>query len=271
PYSKYLAAGLTWTANFKLNQPDKPWYKEEVRQALTMAIDYEGLKNGYFGGEAIYPAWPSAPYKEFQDFGFYTPLKELPADIQELFSHNVAKAKQMLADAGYPNGFKASVIVQTKDTDMLQLFKAYWADIGVDISIDIKEPAVFAGIQTLHNYSEGIFLASAGSYPTNLMNYLPGDWHNYPDYTGAEMSPMALKMDELWFNAGEMGRVWKEFEPHVFRIANFIASPMGYGYNFWQPWVQNYHGEYTVGNAVTGNFVKYIWVDMDLKAKLMGK
>ncbi|MBI4267570.1 MAG: hypothetical protein HY662_02165, partial [Chloroflexi bacterium] len=225
---------------------------------------------GIFGGEATYPAFPIAPRKVYIEMGAYVPLDKLPADIQELFSYNFPKAKQMLADAGYPNGFKASIIGQNKDADQMQMVKAYWKDVGVDLEIQLKEPAVFASIQTQHTYPELLFSAGSGTYPTNLMNYLSTDWHNYSDYTGPEMSPKALELDEVYFEEKEVGRVFSEFAPHLYRLALYTGMPQGFGYGFWQPWVQNYHGENSVGNSEAPSFVRYIWVDMDMK-KALGK
>ncbi|MBI2830133.1 MAG: ABC transporter substrate-binding protein [Chloroflexi bacterium] len=267
-YNDYLSASIgAGSVAFRVNKPEQPWYKQEVRQALTMAIDYKGIVDGVYQGHAQYPAFPIAPHKEFIESGAYITLDKLPADIQELFSYNPTKAKQMLADAGYPSGFKASIIGQPQDADMLSIIKAYWKDVGVDLSIELKEPAVFSSISTQHTHSELLFANSSGTYPLNLMNYLPGEWHNYADYTGAEMSAKALELDDAYFDLAKVGEIFSEFSLHLYRLANYVGMPQARSFVFWQPWVQNYHGEYRVGNAEI-NFFKYIWVDMDLKAQM---
>ncbi|MBI2829653.1 MAG: ABC transporter substrate-binding protein, partial [Chloroflexi bacterium] len=265
-YTQYLSASGTGVA-FRVDKPEQPWYKQEVRQALTMAIDYEAIKNSYYGGHAQYPAFPISPHKEFIESGAYIPLKDLSPDIQALFGHDVNKAKQMLADAGYPNGFKAPVIALAKDTDLLEMMKAYWAAVGVDLEIQIKEPAVHASIGQIHSQPELITGAYAGTYPLNLMQYLPGEQHNTAMYTGPEISPLALALDDAYFDLAEVGRLYRGILPHLYELALYIGLPQPTDYVFWQPWVQNYHGEYRVGNAEI-NFFKYIWVDMDLKAQM---
>ena len=91
----------------------------------------------------ISSAQPVAAHK-----GMYTPLEELPESTRQLFDYNPEKAKQLLAEAGYPDGFKTKVLCwQSEQVDQLSIFAAYFADIGVDMELDIKEYSETAGIQ----------------------------------------------------------------------------------------------------------------------------
>ena len=46
------------------------------------------------------------------------------------------RPKQLLAAAGYPNGFKTNVAaVQCGYMDLMQIVKSYWAAVGIDMSI----------------------------------------------------------------------------------------------------------------------------------------
>ncbi|MBI4267568.1 MAG: ABC transporter substrate-binding protein [Chloroflexi bacterium] len=273
PELKYVTAFSTIATrglSFKVNDPSKPYYKKEVRQALTMAIDFAAIKNNIYGGHAAYPAFPIAPLKEYIDMGAYIPLDKLPADIQALFSYNPTKAKQMLADAGYPNGFKTVVYAQAIDSDSAQLVKAYWADVGVELEIQLKEPAVYATYTTMHTQPELLFTGGLGTYPFNLLNFLPADWHNYGDYTGPEMSPKALELDEKFFDPPVMAKIFADFSLHLYDLALYINMPLSHVYTFWQPWVQNYRGERGIGHNTAAVFEKYIWIDMNLK-KAMGR
>ncbi|MBI2830609.1 MAG: ABC transporter substrate-binding protein [Chloroflexi bacterium] len=268
-YKEYLGS-TAGTVALRVDKPEQPWYKQEVRQALNMAIDYPGIVKNYYGGHAEYPAFPVAPYKDFVDSGAYIPLKDLPADIQELFSYNVAKAKQMLADAGYPNGFKASVITNAAGVEVLEMVAAYWKAVGVDLSIDVKESATFASITTMNTHPELLYADGAGGMPYNLMQFLPGEWHNHSMYTGPEMSPAAMKFDELYFDYRAMGEAYAEFSPQLYRLNLVVGLPLATRFAFWQPWVLNYHGEYQVGNS-SDIFVNFVWIDQELKKQMTGR
>ena len=53
--------------------------------------------------------------------GYFEPLEAMPASVQELFTYNPAKAKKLLAEAGYPNGFTFKVQVCACNADHMDL------------------------------------------------------------------------------------------------------------------------------------------------------
>src|ERR1035437_6549804 len=87
------------------NNADSPWSNLKVRQAAEYAIDKTSLTS-------------------VQGHGFMTPSYQLPTPYATVYDKNfsgdkkydVAKAKQLLIDAGYPNGFKTTIILDRKST-----------------------------------------------------------------------------------------------------------------------------------------------------------
>lgn len=104
---------------------DNPWAKKEIRQALNYAIDKESICRNLFSGEAV-PAAATVPVDVWKD---------LPP-----YPYDPAKAKKLLADAGYPDGF--SIVLKTfKQVPGAQLpiigeiIAMNWKDIGIDVKI----------------------------------------------------------------------------------------------------------------------------------------
>jgi len=97
--------------------PDSPWAKKEVRQAVLLyGIDYNEL--------ALLANGPMA--NVYHQCGFEGSLFYDP-DIEKAYVYDLEKAKQMLADAGYPDGFTttlsgipANVSVMTALQDILK-------------------------------------------------------------------------------------------------------------------------------------------------------
>jgi peptide/nickel transport system substrate-binding protein len=120
--------------------PDSPWSNLKVREAVDYAIDKVGMAKAL-------------------GFGYGAPAYQLATSSSAAFDpalesqyrvYDVAKAKQLLADAGYPNGFKTTIIKQpgvvTNDTAVY--VQAAMAAIGIQATIQTPEPAVFQGIYT---------------------------------------------------------------------------------------------------------------------------
>jgi peptide/nickel transport system substrate-binding protein len=73
---------------------------KEARHAIGYAIDYDGIINSMLGGAALRPA-------HFLPIGVSGSTKEIAAKIG--FKHDPAKAKELLAKAGFPDGFEFEI------------------------------------------------------------------------------------------------------------------------------------------------------------------
>ena len=123
-YNVNSSPRTVWVALGDSANPESPFAKLEVRQALDYAIDKASIANVY--GNNVWEA-PSQCAASSQ-FGY------IP-DFQGR-AYDPAKAKQLLADAGYPDGFKTTLIVRNNiDINVVGVFQANLAAIGIDADI----------------------------------------------------------------------------------------------------------------------------------------
>ena len=113
------------TTDPKRYDANNPWSKKEVRQALNYAIDRAAIAKTIFKGEAT-PVGASMPLNVWSD---------IPA-----YPYDPAKAKQLLTQAGYPNGFQLPLRTFTANpgAELPTIGEAvalYWKAIGVDVKI----------------------------------------------------------------------------------------------------------------------------------------
>jgi peptide/nickel transport system substrate-binding protein len=143
-------------------QPN-PLLDHRVRQALSLALDRNALVQRIMDGVAT----PAAQLLPPPMFG--TSSKLLKAE-----SPDPARAKQLLAEAGYPQGF--SIVLGSpngryiNDTKVAQTVAAMWSRIGVKTTVDAAAPAVF--FKNRDSYAYSAFLAGWGTSTGEMSNAL---------------------------------------------------------------------------------------------------
>jgi peptide/nickel transport system substrate-binding protein len=112
-----------------------PLEKQEVRQALNYAVDKESLVKALFGEYAkVLDGQLLGP----DGFGYSPKLKPYPYDPK--------KARELLTQAGYPNGFEINLILSPgqypKDKEIADLVAAQLKEVGVTVKPTVMERAV---------------------------------------------------------------------------------------------------------------------------------
>ncbi|WP_242882359.1 ABC transporter substrate-binding protein [Actinomadura litoris] len=100
-----------------------------VRQALNHAIDRKALAKALFGRYATPSDQILLPKADGYD-----------PSLDGHYAYDPAKAKSLLAQAGYPDGFSmtmAAYNLQPGETDAAQAVASYWSKIGVKAEIEV--------------------------------------------------------------------------------------------------------------------------------------
>jgi len=112
--------------------PNSPFAKLKVRQAAQYAIDGDAIAKAIYLGEA-----EGANQWTYKGHWAYNPAVTG-------YPYNPAKAKQLLKEAGYPNGFKTRIayITSAQDDQIYTAAQGYLKDVGIDAELDpITSPA----------------------------------------------------------------------------------------------------------------------------------
>ncbi|MBI2329319.1 MAG: hypothetical protein HYU85_06770 [Chloroflexi bacterium] len=271
----------------------KPFDDIKVRQALVLAINNQELADQYYGGKAALFSYPIGATSDFSDI--YLPLEKMPteptlsgsrASVPELYGYHPDKARQLLAEAGYPNGFQTEVLTWSRDVDLLSVIKEYWAKIGVDLKLDLKDPTVYTSMSQRFTYSQMIISDTTLSWP--IMSALrPGLVQNRSRiFDDPVIEPLYFEMSRRYYDTAkqklavtlplaevlpnlpeDIGRL--KWPTYVNEQAWMAILPNPYIYTMWQPWLKQFQGE-LVSFHDTFAYANYAWIDQELK-KAMGR
>ena len=130
-----------------------PFKDKRVREALSIAIDRELIKRNTMRGLSLPAAIMVAP-----GVNGNTP------DIDQAVKADPEKAKRLLAEAGYPNGFEFQLNCPNNryvnDEKICQNVAAMWAGIGVKVNLVAEGMATF--IQKVQNSDTSAYLLGWG-------------------------------------------------------------------------------------------------------------
>jgi peptide/nickel transport system substrate-binding protein len=137
--------------------PDSPWAKIQVRQAAAYAID-------------------SAQFAKTLGYGYWVPTNQFSVPGRSDYNpdvigypYNPAKAKQLLTDAGYPNGFKTNIYGMQSDNSTLASLQAYFKDVGINGDVQITTPAKRVEMFSSAGWN-GVWWWESTPLPSTLVN-----------------------------------------------------------------------------------------------------
>jgi peptide/nickel transport system substrate-binding protein len=234
-----------------------------------MAVDREAIVRDYYGGDGEVLNFPLL--KEWKDV--YTPIEELPPDVRENYKYNPDKAKQLLKDAGYPNGFKTEMVLQNTQTTMeaMQIVQDYWSKIGVICELKPIEYGTLVTMTYGKSFPQIDCIGAGATIPFETMLWKStGQYYNYEFFSNptfdARVAEMIGTLDET-----KRMQIIKESMIYYMGFATHFAFPASQTYYFWHPWLKNYSGENVLGNTNFGGLQARVWIDQNLKKKLTGR
>ena len=218
----------------QLNAQRGPLTELPVRQAIACALDREQVvETAYFGeGEVTGPI--TSPAYE------YDATEGLPCDPPDLDT-----ARDLLADAGYPDGLTLETIVMVGEyataTNIAQSVQGQLSEIGVELDLQQQQTNVYVDNWLEANYDAAIAL-NGGSTDPYLM------YGRYFTEGASLAKPAGLsdpRLDQLLregnaaTDEAERQRLFGELQQELLRLSPWV-------------WLQHNQSYYLVGNDVEG-------------------
>jgi peptide/nickel transport system substrate-binding protein len=254
-----------------------PFNDLRVRKAMQMAIDLPGIARDYYKG-TVEPYPSTLTGRELTGWGF--PYEQWPQELKNEYAYNPAAAKKLLAEAGYPNGFKTNIVANSSaDMNLLPIVKSYFADIGIDMEIRPMESTDWVDFVVTHRKHDQLAYTAVSPFghayePIRQLSRLhTGYSSNHlmvsdPVFDAFQPKASAAKTD------AELKQVMKDANERIARqhYAISLLKPMQYSLH--QPWFKGYHGQFGSVCSPAGSpqllffYPARFWIDHDLKKKL---
>jgi len=192
-----------------------------VRKALMYAVDREAItKNLLDGGctPSVQPFvngfWPSVP--ALQDVKPY---------------HDVAKAKSLLAEAGFPNGLSFELLhgVNTSYQNLAQALQAQFAEAGITVTLRPLEHSQLVEARRTASFAASVALLQAGRPdPSQFIAdfYNPGGTFNPGDFSVPGL-PELLAQSRASSDSAEREELTQEIFADVFEAGAPVIPVCG--------------------------------------------
>ncbi|MDE6699914.1 MAG: peptide ABC transporter substrate-binding protein [Acetatifactor sp.] len=227
------------TYYINLNITEEIFQNKQVRQALSLAIDREyvagTLMQGTYtaAGNFMGPGWIDTDGKEFID----NSNNGQPYIDNSDYEGNLEKAKQLLAEAGYPDGAGfPNIAYTTNDAGYHKVVAEYlqqaWAELGTNLEVNIVEWASFTPMRRSQQYD----VARNGwvgdySDPSNMLDLLYStNGNNDGKFSNAEYDA-AMEISRTTLDAAERSQALHKAEDILMEEVGCI--PLAYYNDFW--------------------------------------
>ncbi len=227
------------TYYLSVNTEREPFNDPKVRKALSLAIDREyvagTLMQGTYSAASNFmgPGWIDTDGSQFIDNANggqpYIDVTNYEANLEE--------AKQLLADAGYPDGEGfPSISYSTNDAGYHRVVAEYlqqaWGELGIDLTVDIVEWASFTPMRRNGDY-DSARNGWVGDYsdPSNMLDLLYStNGNNDGNFNNADYDA-AMETSRTTLDAKERSEALHTAEDILMEETGCI--PVAYYNDFW--------------------------------------
>ena len=227
-----------------LNNKVAPFDNVKVRQALCYALDRQGVMQMLADGKGV--AVGSSMYPAFQ--------KYYRSDLADYYKTDVAKAKQLLSEAGYPNGFSMDITVPSNyqpHVDTAEIVAEQFKQIGVTVNIkNVDWDTWLSDVYSGRNYQATVIGVDAASLTARAMlsRFVSDDSSNFTNFSDPEYDKLYAEAASCTDDAKQV-ELYKQLEEiltkdaanvYIQDMCDFVAMGKGVqGYAFYPLYVMD--------------------------------
>jgi peptide/nickel transport system substrate-binding protein len=207
--------GLSYNV-LQLNPARAPMDNLKVRQAISCAVnrqevlDTAALGEGEVTGPLTMPAYASDPSGLF------------------CYTQDVAKAKELMAEAGFENGFSATVIAATGEPPIAsaeaQVLQSQLAEIGIKLEIKLMELNVYVDAWLAADFDMAVALNGGRPDPYTMYNRYftkTGNLLKVSNYVDDELDSL-MQQGRVETDIAKRKEIFQQFEHHLAEMSPWV-------------------------------------------------
>ncbi len=236
---------LSLNVSDEFNGEVNPLGNAQVREAMSMAIDRDTMVESHLNGLGI----PATGNINLYELGYVE---------RDPYPYDPEGARELLAEAGYPDGFTFTATIRSQDQSDMVVVQSDLAQIGIDMQLEVVE----AGIWTSERNAGNLQALWMGWFPlyadadNNIYSYFHSSnsagkscYYNNPEFDALMDAARATTDND------ERQRLYEEADEILSR-EDYASIPLYYP-------VYTYAAqEYVTGTAV-GNLTYQLWYEID--------
>ena len=186
-----------------------PLANVKVRQALNFATNRTAINKALLFGKGE-PAWSIFPSSS----SFYD------ASLTNIYAFNLKKAKELLAQAGYPHGFSTSLMAlpEAQTAQLATVLQEEWKQIGVSVQI-VQTSNYVTDLYTDNKAQMGLNPEGLPGIEKLTTQYIPGDVGDLCDYNNPTLNALTKEVEALPPSSHKLKSVWGQIQEFVIKNA----------------------------------------------------
>ena len=226
--------------HISMRTDQKPFSDVRVRQAMSLAIDRQGILDATAEGVGVMnPPVPAA----LKDWSL--PVDQL-GEGAKYYKYDPKEAKRLLAEAGYPSGFPGAICFATYGStvvvDSAQLVVKYFKDVGIDAKLEQKEYGAYVSTCFYGNFPSMAFGPQTPFLePDNFLfgQYYPGETKNQSHINDPVVADMLVRQRRT-LDQVKRREIIHEIQRHLAKQQYYVQLPSGILIGVWDGALKNY-------------------------------
>jgi peptide/nickel transport system substrate-binding protein len=227
-------------SHISMRTDQKPFNDVRVRQAMSLAIDRQGILDATAEGVGVFNPPVPAALKDWT-----IPINQL-GEGAKYYKYDPAESKRLLAAAGYPKGFQGQLCFTTYGStvlvDSMQLVVKYFKDVGIDVKVDQKEYGAYIASCFVGNFPSMTYGPQTPFLePDNFLfaQYYPEEPKNQSHINDPVVADLLVRQRRTFDPTKRREIIW-EIQRYLAKQQYYVQVPSGVYVAVWDGALKNY-------------------------------